>query len=69
MFYRMLEEGVVFDRVIYMIVFSVCVWFGGLVWGKEIYVCVVKDGFVLDVRFGNVFINMYFKVGSMKDVC
>lgn len=68
-FCKMLLEGVVLNRVVYLSIFNFCVCFGGLFCGKEVYVWVMNVGFMLDERVGNVFINMYFKVGSVEDVC
>lgn len=56
------------NKIIYVIFLNVCVNFVVLYWGKEIYFCVVKVGFMFDIGVQNVFISMYLRCGSIKDV-
>lgn len=37
------------NKIIYVIFLNVCVNFVVLYWGKEIYFCVVKVGFMFDI--------------------
>lgn len=57
------------NKVMYVSIINVCVNLVVLYWGKEIYFCVMKVGFMLDVSVVNVFISMYVRCGSIKDVC
>lgn len=62
------EEGLELNKFVYLSVLKVVVSLLVLEWGKEVYVWVIKVGFLFDIVVGNVFVNMYIKCGSIKDV-
>lgn len=37
--------------------------------GKKVIVYILNSGYEFDIGVGNVFISVYFKSGSMIDVC
>lgn len=58
-------EGVVLNKVIYMSILNVCLILKVLLVGEVIYIYICEDGFLLDVKLGNVFISMFVRCGNL----
>lgn len=66
-FKKMLQEGVVPNKITYLCVLKACGSLVALEWGKEIHNHVVKAGLLSDLQVENALVNMYFKCGSVGD--
>lgn len=64
---QMQREGVMPNKITYVILLNACVNSAALHWGKEIHSRVAKAGFTSDIGVQNALISMYSRCGSIKD--
>lgn len=64
---KMVEEGVVADKLTYTTVLRVCATLGDLKKGREVHEQVVRSGITSDLILESTLIDMYAKCGRMED--
>ncbi|KAG6621469.1 hypothetical protein I3842_Q026000 [Carya illinoinensis] len=64
-FNEMTNNGISPDEVTTATIISACAHLGALDLGNEIYLCVLQNGFDLDVYMGSALTDMYAKCGSL----
>lgn len=67
-FCNMVYEGIKVDKYIFIIIVFVCVDYGMLNFGQQIYVFIYNIGYKLDLILCFFLVDMYFKCGVLGDV-
>eukprot|EP01018_Ginkgo_biloba_P037964 Gb_20910 [translate_table: standard] len=66
-FWKMQQEGMQLDQVIFTTTLSACASLAAMELGKEIHSVIIKSAFETDVSVGNALISMYSECGSIDD--
>ncbi|KAG0576133.1 hypothetical protein KC19_5G058200 [Ceratodon purpureus] len=64
---KMLEEGIVADKLTYTTILRVCATLGDLKKGREVHDRIVKSGITSDLIMESTLIDMYAKCGRVED--
>ncbi|KAH9313683.1 hypothetical protein KI387_022310, partial [Taxus chinensis] len=66
LFNQMILVGTVPDQFVLASVLRACAELVALDWGKQLHVCVIKNGFGLNVFVGSALVSLYAKCGSIE---